>query len=76
LCSSTLPNLVGFSKGFTKVSLQPGEEKSVGFTLTQHDLSFIGRDNKRIVEPGVFKVMIDKLSTEFVLEDGLGKGTQ
>lgn len=61
-------------KGFTKVLLQPGEEKNIDFTLTQYDLSFIGRDNKRIVEPGTFKLMIDKLSTEFVLEEEHGTG--
>ncbi len=62
-------------KGFTKVLLQPGEEKKIDFTLTQHDLSFIGRDNKRIVEPGAFKIMIEKLSVEFTLEGANGKGT-
>ena len=62
-------------KGFTKVMLQPGEERKVDFVLAHHDLSFIGVGNKRIVEPGSFKIMIDKLSTEFVLENGSGKGT-
>ncbi|MBI5472318.1 MAG: glycoside hydrolase family 3 C-terminal domain-containing protein [Ignavibacteriae bacterium] len=62
-------------KGFAKVMLQPGEERQVDFVLRQHDLSFIGVANKRIVEPGSFKIMIDKLSTEFVLENGSGKGT-
>jgi beta-glucosidase len=63
-------------KGFTKVMLQPGEEKGVDFVLTQRELSFIGIDNKRIVEPGVFKIMIDSLTTEFTLENGGMLGTK
>lgn len=57
-------------KGFKKVLLQPREEQLLSFTLDQHHLSFIGRENKRIVEPGLFKVMIDKHSAEFLLVDG------
>jgi beta-glucosidase len=34
-------------KAFTKILLQPGEEKKVDFSLTQHDLSFIGRWSRR-----------------------------
>ena len=54
-------------KGFTKVELAPGEEKTVRFTLASDDLSFVGRDNKRIVEPGRFRVTIGKLEREFEL---------
>jgi len=52
-------------KGFTKVELQPGERRQVHFALTPYDLSFIGRDNKRVIESGEFKVMIDKLERKF-----------
>ncbi|MDO9424818.1 MAG: glycoside hydrolase family 3 N-terminal domain-containing protein [Methylobacter sp.] len=45
-------------KAFKKVELNPGQTESVSFTLTPHDLSFIGVDLKRIVEPGDFKVMV------------------
>jgi len=31
---------------------QPGETRQVSFELTSDDLSFIGADSKRIVEPG------------------------
>jgi len=57
-------------KGFSKILLQPGEEQQVDFILDQRHLSFIGRDNRRVVEPGMFKVMIDTLATKFVLVDG------
>ena len=45
-------------KRFAKVSLQPGESRQVSFELTSDDLSFIGADNKRVVEPGMFDVRI------------------
>ena len=55
-------------KGFDKISLKPGEKKTVGFTISPDELSFIGRDNKRIIEPGTFKVMISNMSAEFELK--------
>jgi beta-glucosidase len=55
-------------KGFEKIFLNPEESKIVKFVVTQNDLSFIGRNNKRIVEPGAFKVTIDKLSRGFTLK--------
>jgi beta-glucosidase len=54
-------------KGFQKIDLQAGESRQVSFTLTPYDLSFIGRDNKRIIEKGAFKVMVDKLEKSFIL---------
>jgi len=54
-------------KGFEKIYLNPEESKIVKFVITQNDLSFIGRNNKRIVEPGEFKITIDKLSRGFTL---------
>ena len=52
-------------KRFAKIALNPGETKSVEFSLNNYDLSFIGRDNKRIVEPGKFKIFIGDLTDEF-----------
>ena len=54
-------------KGFEKITLNPGERKIVRFTISQNDLSFIGRKNKRIVEPGDFNIIIDNLSERFTL---------
>lgn len=54
-------------KGFEKVELQPGEEKRLRFTLTPRDLSFIGVDMRRIVEPGEFKVTIGNESVPFTV---------
>ncbi len=54
-------------KGFEKINLKPGEEKTVTFKLTPADLSFIGLENKRITEPGDFDVMIGNLKGTFTL---------
>lgn len=45
-------------KGFQKVALQPGERKTVDFTLGFDELSFLDRNLNRVVEPGTFRVMI------------------
>ncbi len=57
-------------KGFQKVDLGPKATQTVRFTLTWDDLSFIGRDNKPVVEPGEFKVLIGDMSVSFIgMED-------
>jgi beta-glucosidase len=45
--------------------LKPGESRRVSFELTRDDLSFIGADNKRVVEPGTFDVAIGGLRQSF-----------
>ncbi len=55
-------------KRFAKVELQPGESRKISFTLNESDFSFIGRDNKPVVEPGEFKVTIGGLVQNFWLE--------
>ena len=54
-------------KGFEKIELKPGEVKQVSFIITPDQLSFMGRDNKRIIEAGDFEVYIDKLKASFKL---------
>ncbi len=45
-------------KGFERVSLAPGEQKQVRFTLGFDDLAFYNVELKRVVEPGTFKVWV------------------
>lgn len=52
---------------FAKINLEPGERKTLGFTLSARDLSFIGADNKPRVEPGEFVVMAGSLNESFRL---------
>jgi len=66
LVASALP-AVKRLKGFTKIYLQPGESRQVRFTLSSADLSFINERGKPVLEPGEFKVTIEKLSELFRL---------
>ncbi|CAF1005287.1 unnamed protein product [Rotaria sordida] len=59
-------------KGYTKLSLQAGEQKAVQFTLNRHDLSFIGIDLTRQTEPGLFIVTVGNLRANFTLIGGDG----
>jgi len=52
-------------KRFAKVALQPGESRKLSFALTADDLSFIGLENKRVVEPGTFDVLVGGLHQSF-----------
>lgn len=45
-------------KAFHKISLQPGESRTVFFALPVRDLAFTGRDMQTRVEPGSFKLFI------------------
>lgn len=54
-------------KGFTKISLEPGEEKEVIFTVPLVDLAIIDRNMQAIVEPGEFEVFVGSLTTKFTL---------
>jgi beta-glucosidase len=44
-------------KGFARVTLAPGERRTVTFTVTPAELQFYGMDMKRVVEPGSFTLM-------------------
>lgn len=43
-------------RGFERVTLRPGEDKRLTFTLGPRELGFLDRDMKFVVEPGLFKV--------------------
>ena len=45
-------------KGFEKINLKSGEQKTVTFTLTPEHLSMLDAHMERVVEPGKFKVMV------------------
>ena len=53
-------------RGFRRVSLEPGETKTLEFVLGPDELSFLNRDMKRVVEPGTFKIMAGGNSKEFI----------
>ncbi|MGI9544435.1 MAG: beta-glucosidase BglX [Cyclobacteriaceae bacterium] len=51
-------------KGFEKFSLEPGESKTVTFTLTEKELGFYNNQGIWIVEQGAFEVMVGGNSQE------------
>jgi beta-glucosidase len=55
-------------KRFAKLYLEPGQSRTLTFKLRSEDLSFIGADNKPVVEPGEFEVMIAGLKDKFELK--------
>ncbi len=55
-------------KGFERITLQPGEKRTVEFTLTPYELSLLDRNMERVVEPGVFEVMVGSSSKNIRLK--------
>jgi beta-glucosidase len=55
-------------KRFAKIYLEPGKSRTLTFKLRPDDLSFIGADNKPVVEPGEFEVMVAGLKDRFELK--------
>lgn len=49
-------------KGFERVSLEPGETKTVRFAIATDALQFYNRDMNRVVEPGEFDIMVGNSS--------------
>jgi len=55
-------------KRFAKIYLEPGRNRTLTFKLGQKDFSFIGANNKPIVEPGDFEVTIGGLKDRFTIK--------
>lgn len=58
-------------KGFKKISLEPGEEKTVEFVLYPRDLSVLNRHLEWVVEPGLFHMMVGSSSEDIRLNGDL-----
>ncbi|MET0461997.1 MAG: glycoside hydrolase family 3 N-terminal domain-containing protein [Chitinophagaceae bacterium] len=61
-------------RGFERISLQPGEKKTVKFLIQPQDLELLDKNMNWTVEPGVFEVWVGsssediRLKKEFVVE--------
>ena len=53
-------------KGFQRVTLRPGEKRSVEFEVLPEHLAFYNRDMKRVIEPGDFRVMVGANSQDVI----------
>ena len=49
---------------FTRVTLQPGETKTVSIQLKKMDFSMINLEEQRVVEPGEFDLMVGHSSKD------------
>ena len=49
-------------RGFKKIELLPGEEKTVEFEITENTLAFVGADGRRKAENGRFRIFIGESS--------------
>ncbi len=54
-------------KGFKRLGLKPGEERTVVFTLYMDQLAFYDRNMRLIVEPGTYTVMVGSSSEDIRL---------
>ena len=50
--------------GFERITLKPGEKKTVEFTVSPDMLSLVNVDMHRVVEPGVFELMVGPSSDQ------------
>ncbi len=53
-------------KDFARVSIEPGETKTVTFKITPEKLAFYNREMKRVVEPRTFQIMVGGSSAELI----------
>jgi beta-xylosidase len=51
-------------QGFQRTTLKAGEKKTVEFTITPETLSMLDRDMHRVVEPGIFEIMVGPSSDQ------------
>jgi beta-glucosidase len=67
-CYSSVTRPIKELKGFQRVTLQPGQTKTVTFEITPDLLSFYDINMKFGVEPGEFEIMIGNSSRDSDLE--------
>ncbi len=61
---SSLTRPVKELKGFQRITLEPGETRAIALTLTSKALSFLNAEMQRVVEPGLFDVMVGSSSVD------------
>ncbi len=54
-------------RGFRRVHLEPGERRTVAFRLSTEQLSYVGADLRRVVEPGRVSVQVGSSSADLPL---------
>ena len=54
-------------KGFQRITLKPGQSRTVSFRITAADLSFTNAELQRVVEPGEWEIMVGSSSRDIRL---------
>ena len=67
-CLSSITVYEKVLRGFERISLEPGETRTVEFMLTPKDLAMLDRDMNYVVEPGDFEIMAAASSTDIRLQ--------
>ncbi|MGI9070898.1 MAG: fibronectin type III-like domain-contianing protein [Bryobacteraceae bacterium] len=58
-------------RGFERVAIEPGQKKTVTFTLTSEGLKLLDRDMRWVIAPGMFDLMIGKSSADIAIQGTL-----
>ena len=66
---SSVTTYVKKLRGFTRITLNPGESKNITFKITPHDLGLYDREMKFTEEPGWFTAMIGSSSDDIQLKE-------
>lgn len=53
-------------KGFCKIRLEPGERRTVSFTVSREQLEMVGYDLQRVVEDGEFDIGVGRHSADLL----------
>lgn len=56
---------------FARITLGPGEEREIAFTLGPDQLRMLDRDLKPVVEPGTFRILVGASSKDIRLRGDL-----
>ncbi len=67
-CVSSVTTYTKVLRGFERITLRPKESRRVTFRLARQDLGLWNRENRFVVEPGRFEVMIGSSSQDIRLD--------
>ncbi len=67
-CVSSVTTYTKVLRGFERITLRPKESRRVTFRLDRQDLGLWNRDDRFVVEPGRFEVMIGSSSQDIRLD--------
>ena len=54
-------------RGFRRVTLRPGECRTVSFEISAEQVAYVGADYRRVVEPGAIEIHVGTSSVDLPL---------